>query len=141
MKNWIIVLSTILSLLLSGTHQLNASNKIHEKDNYLIFSKDIRQIGPILTTAKELMNEDDEKFGEFHVVFCGKTVKDIPNNTDFIKLLEEADALNIKVFACGISLNKFSVDRNSLPEKIKITENGILYGLQHTKNGFITLSI
>ena len=141
MKNTLITITTILFLFLPGTVLLQAKNSDSEKNNYLVFSKDIRQIGPILTTAKELMNEDDEKFGEFHVVFCGKTVKDIPNNTDFIKLLEEADALNIKVFACGISLNKFSVDRNSLPEKIKITENGILYGLQLTKNGFITLSI
>jgi intracellular sulfur oxidation DsrE/DsrF family protein len=141
MKNWIIVLSTILSLLLSGTHQLNASNKIHEKDNYLIFSKDIRQIGPILTTAKELMNEDDEKFGEFHVVFCGKTVRDIPNNNGFKKFLEEAEKLKVQVFACGISLNKFNVDRKLLPGNIKITENGILYGLQLAKEGFITLSI
>ena len=42
---------------------------------------------------------------------------------------------------CGISLKKFNITPKQLPDSIVVTENGILYGFQLTKNGFLTLTI
>tara|TARA_R110000751_G_scaffold100068_2_gene193864 strand:+ start:166413 stop:166835 length:423 start_codon:yes stop_codon:yes gene_type:complete len=140
MKNSILIFTTLFSFI-CGTQQLQAQDFNTTKNNYLILSKNIQQLKPVLLTAQSLATEDGINYGDFYVIICGKTVKDIPNNTEFKILLEEAKFLNIKVFVCGISLKKFNITPKQLPDSIVVTENGILYGFQLTKNGFLTLTI
>lgn len=140
MKNSILIFTTLFSVLL-GAQQLHAQEFNPTKNNYLILSKNIQQLKPVLLTAKSLAMEDGQDYGDFYMIICGKTVKDIPNNSEFHALLEDAKLLNIKVFACGISLKKFNITTTQLPDNIAVTENGILYGLQLTKKGFLSLTI
>jgi intracellular sulfur oxidation DsrE/DsrF family protein len=140
MKNSILIFTTLFSVLL-GAQQLHAQEINPTKNNYLILSKNIQQLKPVLLTAKSLAMEDGQDYGDFYMIICGKTVKDIPNNSEFHALLEDAKLLNIKVFACGISLKKFNITTTQLPDNIAVTENGILYGLQLTKKGFLSLTI
>jgi intracellular sulfur oxidation DsrE/DsrF family protein len=106
-----------------------------------VLSKNIQQLKPILQTASELAKEDGKKHGEFYVIICGNTVNDIVDNSDFKELLGKAKNQHVKVIVCGISLKKFNIDPNTLPDSLEITPNGILYGFQLTKQGFITLTI
>lgn len=140
MKRSIIYLSAICFFFI-GTTTLKAQDFNSKKNNYLILSKNIRQIEPMLLTAHELAVEDGENYGDFYVIICGKTVKDIPNNEDLERLLEKAKAQHVSIFVCGISLNKFNISPEDLPETLTVIENGILYGLQLAKKGFITLTI
>ena len=140
MKNSIIILSTLF-LLLFATTQLQAQDFNPKKNNYLVLSKNIQQLKPVLLTAKELAKEDGKKYGDFYIVICGKTVNDIENNTDFNQLLDLAKAQSVKVFVCGISLNNSNISVDQMPSNLQITANGILYGFQLTKKGFITLTI
>ncbi|WP_405294721.1 sulfur reduction protein DsrE [Algibacter sp. Ld11] len=140
MKNSILFIITMF-LLLFGSSQLEAQDIKSNKNNYLVLSKNIQQLKPVLLTANELEKEDGKKHGVFYVIICGKTVKDIVDNLDFNKLLEKAKKQNIRVFACGISLSKFNINPETLPSHIEITPNGILYGFQLAKKGFITLTI
>jgi intracellular sulfur oxidation DsrE/DsrF family protein len=128
-------------LLTFGAMHLQAQNIKPEKNNYLVLSKNIQQLKSILLTATALSKEDGNTYGDFYVIICGKTVSNIINNNSFNELLNKAKAQNIKVYACGISLKKFEVDTTLLPKNIEVTENGILYGFQLTKKGFITLTI
>lgn len=140
MKNSILFIITMF-LLLFGSSQLEAQDIKSNKNNYLVLSKNIQQLKPVLLTANELEKEDGKKHGVFYVIICGKTVKDIVDNLDFNKLLEKAKKQNIRVFACGISLSKFNINPETLPSHIEIAPNGILYGFQLAKKGFITLTI
>jgi intracellular sulfur oxidation DsrE/DsrF family protein len=126
-------------LILGGTAKAQEFNP--NKNNYLVFSKNILQLKPTLLTASELAIEDGDKHGEFYIVICGKTVSDIANNTEFNELLKQAKMQNVRVFACGLSLDQFSVSPDQLPNDIDTIDNGILYGLQLTREGFITLTI
>lgn len=138
MKNLIIIISIFF---FSGKNQLHAQHFNPEKNNYLILSKNIQQLKPILLTAEALKKEDGKDYGDFHVVICGKTVRNITENTKFKELLKKLKEKNVKVFACGISLNKFNIDKNKLPSNLNVVDNGILYALQLTKKKFITLTI
>lgn len=140
MKNSILFITTMF-LLLFGTIQLQAQDINPKKNNYLVLSKNIQQLTPVLLTANELAKEDGKKYGAFYVIICGKTVKDISNNSDFNALLKKAKTQNVKIFVCGISLNKFNIDSSTMPNNLEIIPNGILYGFQLTKQGFITLTI
>ncbi|WP_053977131.1 DsrE family protein [Mangrovimonas xylaniphaga] len=130
-----------ICLLSIGSNSLFAQDFDPEKNNYLILSKNIQQLNPVLITANDLEKEDGKAYGDFYVILCGKTVSDIPNNPEFEKLLKDAKSQNIKVFVCGISMKKFNVDQKQLPKNITVVENGILYGFQLTKQGFNTLTI
>lgn len=140
MKNSILFITTLFFLLF-GTSQLQAQDINLKSNNYLVLSKNIKQLKPVLLTANELAKEDGENYGAFYVIICGKTVNDIANNSDFNTLLEKAKSQNVKVFVCGISLNKFNIDHNTMPKNLEITPNGILHGFQLTKQGFIALTI
>lgn len=137
MKHFILFISTLL--LSFGVVQ--AQDFDPQKNNYLLLTKNIKQLNPVLLTAEELAKEDGNSYGEFYVVICGKTVKDIPDNNSFKKLLEKAKEQHVKVFVCGISLDKFQVDPSELPDQLIRTENGILFGFQFSKKGFISLTI
>jgi len=137
MKQLFIMVSLFLMVL--GTIEAQEFNS--EKHNYVVLSKNIKQLNPVLLTAKALAEEDGVDFGEFFVIICGKTVQDIPNNEDLEYILKKAKTQNIRVFVCGISLKKFGIDSNKIPETMELTENGILYGFQLAKQGFITLTI
>ena len=140
MKNVTLFITTIFVLLV-GISQLQAQDINQKKNNYLVLSKNIQQLRPLLLTANELAKEDGKKYGEFYVIICGKTVNDISDNPDFNKLLEKAKALDVKVFVCGISLSKFNISTETLPSYLEITPNGILFGFQLAKKDFITLTI
>ena len=140
MKNSVLFITTML-LLLVGTSQLYAQKINSKKNNYLVLSKNIKQLKPVLLTATELAKEDGKKHGSFYVIICGKTVTEIADNPDFNTLLEKAKDQNVKVFVCGISLSKFNISPEMLPDTLEIIPNGILYGFQLTKKGFITLTI
>lgn len=140
MKNQIIFI-TALFFFAFATTQAQTENSNTKKTNYLVLSKNIQQLKPVILTAKELAKEDGKKFGDFYIIICGKTVTEIANNTDFNELLNQAKAQNIKVYVCGISLDKFKITPDQMPNNVEITPNGILYGFQLTKKGFITLSI
>ncbi len=140
MKSSILFIAT-LCLLLMSNNSLKAQEFNPEKNNYLILSKNIRQLEPVLLTAAELSTADGDDYGEFYVVLCGKTVTDIPDNPEFVRLLKRAEALNVRIFVCGISLAKFKIDANQVPTGATVIENGILYGLQLSKLGFIALTI
>jgi len=140
MKNQFIIIAT-LCLLVFGTSALSSQNINPQKNNYLVLSKNIQQLNPVLLTANALAKEDGNTYGEFYVIICGKTVTDMLNNPNFNALLDKAKAQNIKVFACGISLKKSDINPKLLPKNIEVTENGILYGFQLAKKGFISLTI
>lgn len=129
----------LMFLFAIGTAQAQTVN--HEKSNYLVLSKNIQQLKPVMLTATELTKQDGNNYGEFYVIFCGKTVQDISKNNEFVSLTKLAKEQNLKVFVCGLSLKKFGIDPNDIPKSIEVTENGILDGLQLTKNGFTTLTI
>lgn len=140
MKNTIIILSSLFLVLL-GTAQIQAQENITNENNYLVLSKNIKQLQPILMTASDLEKEDEEKYGGLTVVFCGKTVTDIEHNTAFYTLLENAKKQGIKVFVCGISLNSFNINADQIPDNLEVVDNGILFGFQLKKQGYITLTI
>ena len=140
MKNLFIFLTTVCFLTYGAT-QGYAQNINQKKNNYLVLSKNIQQLKPILLTANELAKEDGKKYGEFYVVICGKTVTKLTNNSDLDEILKKAKAQNVNIFACGLSLKKFNINPDQLPKNITVIDNGILYSFQLKKEGFITLSI
>lgn len=138
MKTLMTNLFAIMLVLLSL--QTQAQNT-EATDNFVVLTKKVQQLKPIILSAIELQNENNNQFGEFVVIFCGQEIGDItdPNKIDnFIKMAKKA---NVKIIACGFSLSKFNVDQSKVPTEIEIVENGILYNFQLQKKGYFSLSL
>lgn len=136
-----ILSSFILSIFfIIGNVQQSISQET-TKQNYVVLTKKVAQLKPILLAAKDLAKEDGPNFGNFEVIVCGKEIGDL---TDIEKLqphLEEAEKLGVNIIACGFSLNKFQVDPKKLPKDMIIIDNGILHSFKLQKKGYLSLSL
>ena len=111
------------------------------KHNYVVLTKKVPQLQPILITAEKLKEEDGDRFGEFEIIICGKNISDFTDPSKMKNFIIKAENLGVKLVACGFSLNKFKVDKEIVPKEMKIVENGILYNFQLQKKGHKSLSL
>ncbi len=136
------ILSTlILSMFFMVGNAQQAQTQKTEQHNYVILTKKVAQLKPILLAADALAKEDGANFGNFEIIVCGKEIDDL---TDLEKLqphLDEAKKVGATIIACGFSLKKFKVDAEKLSKEIKIVDNGILHNLQLQKKGYLSLAL
>jgi len=131
----------VLSLVaVIGTAQTSLSEK-KEQHDYVVMTKNVQQLKPILLAAKELAKEDGNSFGKFEIIVCGKNIGDLTNQKDLEPHLKEAKNLGANIIACGFSLKKFNVDPNLLPKEMEIVENGILHSFERQKQGYFNLEL
>ncbi|GGW42575.1 hypothetical protein [Arenibacter certesii] len=109
--------------------------------NYTALVKNSNSLTGVIETAEELMIANPNNFGEFQIVFCGKSIHQITDAQIMNPILNRIDSKPIKIVACGFSLNKFKVDRSKVPQGIQTVENGILHQLQLLKKGYLNLDL
>ncbi|MCB0373227.1 MAG: sulfur reduction protein DsrE [Muricauda sp.] len=114
-------------------------NKDH--NNYFVLTRKVPQLKAILLAADQLAKDDGTQFGEFHVVICGETVKELTNLETMQPYLDLAKSEKVKILACGFSLKKFGVDATKLPKEMSVVDNGILYGFNLQKDGFLSITL
>ncbi len=138
MKNLILIFTALIMLFSVGSQ---AQNHNPEKNNYVVLTKKIPQLKPILITVEELQKEDGHHFGDFQIIVCGKTVKGLTDKNQMQGFVQQAKKLGISLMACGFSLNKFGVDPKQIPSEMDIVENGILYNFQLQKKGYTSIEL
>ncbi|MGX1023540.1 DsrE family protein [Psychroflexus sp. MBR-150] len=133
--------SIFLMLTLFGTLNTQAQQMNNDKNNYVVLTKKVPQLQPILLTAESLKAEDGDAFGDFQVIICGKEIGDITDTEKISDFIVKAEKAGVKIIACGFSLNKFKVDKTKVPKEIEVVENGILYNFQLQKKGYKSISL
>ncbi|SDB29673.1 hypothetical protein SAMN03097699_0569 [Flavobacteriaceae bacterium MAR_2010_188] len=137
-----IIFSSILLILVVFPTTLNAQDSTdHSLYNYVVLTKKIQQLRPILLTAEALKKEDQHHFGDFQVIICGKEIEDLTNLDKMGEFVSMAKEAGVTLVACGFSLNKFKVDVTKIPEGILMVENGILHNFQLQKKGYYSLGL
>ncbi|MBZ9731564.1 sulfur reduction protein DsrE [Salegentibacter sp. JZCK2] len=138
MKKTILIFTAFIMLFSVNTQ---AQNHDTEKNNYVVLTKKVPQLQPILITAEELKKEDGHHFGDFQIIVCGQTVKGLTNKGEMKKFTERAQKAGVAIKACGFSLKKFEVNPDEIPSEIEIVENGILYNFQLQKKGYFSIEL
>lgn len=137
------ILSSIVlffSLITPPVHGQEMSSH-QEKNNYVVLTKKVPQLKPIILSAQELAVEDGNTFGKFEVVICGKTVRELTDPEVMQKYISQAEQAGVELVACGFSLKKFGVDRQNIPSQLRVVENGILYNFQLQKKGYTSITL
>ncbi|MCK0125625.1 sulfur reduction protein DsrE [Gelidibacter sp. F2691] len=140
MKTYILS-SLFFILTLFTSNNMTAQQETHGKHNYVVLTKKVAQLQPIILTAEALKVEDGDAFGDFQVIICGKEIGDITDPEKINHFIEKAEKAGVQVIACGFSLNKFKVDKTKVPSKMITVENGILYNFQLQKKGYKSISL
>ena len=133
--------AVILSLFTNPVQAQNPHQEHADHINYVVLTRKVPQLKPILLAAEELAAQDGDKFGDFQVVVCGKTVQDLTNEETMISLIQQAEKAGVTINACGFSLKKFGIDRSKLPEALQVVENGILHNFELQKKGYLSIEL
>jgi|26BtaG_2_1085354.scaffolds.fasta_scaffold00009_82 intracellular sulfur oxidation DsrE/DsrF family protein len=148
MKSMKTILSTLILTLvfMSGNAQRTISKQNEKAQdvtvyNYVVLTKKVDQLTPILMAAEALLKENKDEFGSFEIIICGKDIGEITNREKMDGFIDKAKSLNANIIACGFSLKKFDVDQNKIPEDIKIIDNGIQFNMELQKKGYLSLEL
>ncbi|WP_405572481.1 sulfur reduction protein DsrE [Winogradskyella sp. Asnod2-B02-A] len=141
MKKIFFTSALLLFTFFTSAHMQAQHSQKNEKNNYVVLTKKIPQLQPIILTAEALKAEEGKDFGNFEVIICGQNIGDITDSEKINKFIEKAKKAGVQIVACGFSLDKFKIDRASVPDDIKIVENGILYNFQLQKQDYKNLSL
>ena len=133
--------SLLFIISLFVTSKLNAQTTTTEKTNYVILTKNVAQLQPIILTAQALKKEQGNVFGDFQVIICGQGIGDITDPEKMKDFVVKAKDAGVELVACGFSLNKFKIDKTKIPKEIITVENGILYNFQLQNKGYKSLSL
>ncbi|APG59810.1 DsrE family protein [Christiangramia salexigens] len=136
-----ILLSSFILMLSLFSSTVKAQENAQDKENHVVLTRKIPQLKPIILSAKELAKEDGDKFGDFQVVICGKTVQNLTDEEKISSFIEMAKANKVSLVACGFSIEKFKVDSSKIPKDIKIVKNGILHNLRLQKQGYKSIEL
>lgn len=113
---------------------------VHQQ-NYIVITKKVDQLKPLILSAEALKKEDGADFGKFEVVICGKDIGDITDPAKMDEHLRNAKAQGVDIIACGFSMRRFGVDTSQVPKGMRIVDNGILYNLRMQKKGYKSLGL
>lgn len=134
--------SICIFLIIFGTAELQAQHlEMNSKNNYVVLTKKIPQLQPILLTAAALKKEDGNSFGDFQIIICGKEIGDVTDAAKMNGFIKMAEKAGVHLVACGFSLTKFKVDTTKIPKEMRTVENGILHTFQLQKKGYKSLSL
>jgi intracellular sulfur oxidation DsrE/DsrF family protein len=133
--------SVIIMLALFSTIKTHAQQNDSSQNNYVVLTKKVPQLQPIILTAEALKAEDGDAFGDFQVIICGQEIGDITDVEKMNDFIHKAEKAGVRIIACGFSLNKFKIDKTKIPNEIKVVENGILYNFQLQKKGYKSISL
>lgn len=140
MKHLLLIIFSFLSL--STFQKAEAQNTSQEeKQNYVVLTRQIPQLKPIIFAAQDLAEEDSGNFGEYHVVVCSQTIEGITDHQKMKEYLTLAKKHNVKLFACGFSMKKFGIKSSQLPKGVDVVKNGILYNFQLQKKGYKSITL
>lgn len=139
------LLITILFLGLSNSSEAqNVPCKANEKglNKYALLVRTTQHMGAALKTAKRL-SEAGKSYEEFEVVVCGKVVKELADksNEAVSKMLTEAERLNVRFSVCGMSMKKFEVHQQALPEQLEVVDNGLVRIFELQENCYYTIEL
>lgn len=71
---------------------------------------------------------------EARVILCGESVKALVEENPIIK--KALQNPNIKLYACGLSLEQMNVDSKGLSKDVIIVRNGILEAMKLERDGY-----
>ncbi|WP_290792158.1 hypothetical protein [Flavihumibacter sp. UBA7668] len=128
-------------LFLTGT----VFSQVKQQGDQLVFLvKQKEHFFQVIKTIESFKKSNTSTIHASHtvIILCGELVREL-NGQDLkiSKRLEQAGQLETDVYACGLSLEKFNIPKESLPASVLYTENGLIKLLELQKAGYLSVQL
>ncbi|SFU67057.1 DsrE/DsrF-like family protein [Pustulibacterium marinum] len=133
-----LVLITLFVCLGCVSHAFAQQTETH---NYVVITRNIQQLHPILLAAQQLATKHGSSMGNYEVIVCGKAVQELTDANKMAPLLEMAEQQQVTLLACGLSLHKFKIDTSAVVKGITVIENGLLYTFTKQEEGYKSITL
>ncbi len=137
-KLFSILLLLLISIATVATAQTN------NKDNLLFLLRKKEHVTQALVTVEQLRQTQAKnstiRAGEIAIIVCGADVKALTDSS-FSETVKKARLLNVHIWACGLSLKKFNLDRQQLLPGIEYTPNGFIKAFELQKQGYLSVEL
>lgn len=144
-----ILLTLLISLFLVNTSfvpkpvQETSVHKDEDKglQNYAVLISMPNHVKAVVNTAETITKESKYKRDTFMVMACAKSVEAFVNGSEFADLIQKGKAAGITYKVCGMSLQQFNINPETLMEGIEIVPNGLTYMFDLQMNGYRTVEL
>jgi intracellular sulfur oxidation DsrE/DsrF family protein len=112
------------------------------KRNYAILVRNTQHMQAALKTASQ-MKASGKDYDAFEVVVCGKVVNELidKGHKQLPNMLKQAEELEVRFSVCGMSLDKFSISPEQLPEQFELVDNGLIRIFELQENCYYTIEL
>lgn len=130
----------LLTVLLSAAAFAQTNTK---NDNLLFLLRQPEHISQAIKTIGSLYNKGGGTLhpGKTEIIVCGETVKQLTTDEGSVWVEQLKNFKDVKLVACGLSLNKFNLDRKDLLPGISYTENGFIRAFELQKQGYLSVEL
>lgn len=115
----------------------NASNS----QNFGMLVRTEEHIKASVKTASELLKGDKFKTDHIEIIICGEAVEFLKKGSLIEDVLKKAIDMKVRVVACGMSMEKQKVIKESLMPGIEIESNGIIRIFELQNLGYKTVEL
>lgn len=113
-----------------------------KKDNIVFLLRQQEHFAQANNTVTALKKNDVSKIhpSKIVIILCGEMLKNIASE-EMSHQLEVASVQGVIVYACGLSLNKLGISKESLPPNLLYVDNGLIKSLELQKEGYLSIEL
>lgn len=153
MKNSIklFAITLIQVLIFTFADTAGAQNQISKEPTKETISSNPQNFGMLVRTeehikasvktASELLKGDKLKTDHIEIIICGEAVELLKKGSVIEDVLKKAIDMKVRVVACGMSMEKQKVNKESLFPGVEIEPNGIIRIFELQNQGYKTVEL
>lgn len=126
----------------SSQARTSASANVEQASGAVIIVRQVGHARAALQTAESLRTR--ARFGDapIEIVVCGQGSEHLVRSSpDAADLVAEARRLDVRLFACGLSLGNLGIDPADLAEGVGVVPNGLLHALERQADGYLSVEL
>lgn len=123
----------------SSTEKTTVKTQVAEENkNYALLIRNFNHLKAAVKTIDMLKEDRPNAVNKFEVVICGKKIVHINEHKSLINKSQEK---GITLTACGMTMNKFSMDKKDLPKGVGVVPNGLIRIFKLQEDGYKTITL
>ena len=117
--------------------ETNASNT----QNFGMLVRTEEHIKASVKTASELLKGDKFKTNHIEIIICGEAVELLKKGSLIEDVLKKAIDMKVRIVACGMSMEKQNISKESLLSGVEMESNGIIRIFELQSQGYKTVEL
>lgn len=116
-------------------------SNVSNSQNFGMLVRTEEHIRASVKTASQLLKGDKFKTDHIEIIICGEAVELLKKGSPIEDVLKQALDMKVRIVACGMSMEKQKVNKESLLPGVEIESNGIIRIFELQIQGYKTVEL